>query len=650
MTTPTASGNPTMETVHTIPAPLDAPPESDVHHPSQGEQGLQAEQSQQSNGEQEQKQTHQEQHEEHTEEQQQGQERHDERQDEQHQEHHQEQRPDHEPHHEPHQERQPEDTGPAVLQVPTATNGVVESHGHSPRARKDTNSSISTIASAATAATSCSIVSSPALTPTTALPTQNIFSLKDGNAPSSSSRNRRRTGPLAPEARGRAALIRKQGSCANCKRKKIGCDARHHGMTWEELAQKFPNSAETQQLETIVPPTPRNLHTHESRKHNLSTPSPEFMDIDSSPTQQPIRSSFSESRVRTPLPSKPRQDRASTVSFPQPNGGLSNGNILTSNSHGATVGASEGFATDRYRRVSALFLRWQDDGDPALINHMDEFSEVLGEYYDCSCQTKIIPSANQHHNTSMWVLDEILQFLKTDTEDELKILYWSSHSYLDDDRQMILASSRNSEAQPASCIRWSAIQALLDHASPDVVVIMDAAYYPNQYRFMRRTNRSLEVLVASTQANLERGVFTRALSDQLRTRARLKLLGGMSIADLHARVTTSSLLTIGARLQEPLGSDVGGITLPPLSSISPVPLHLQFTGGPRTSSIILTPKLNGELVAMAGSEEGNGRKGGAGGLVYTFRVPAGANQDLWEEYLSTLPDETKERLEFVGAD
>ncbi|KAJ4415210.1 hypothetical protein N0V85_002828 [Neurospora sp. IMI 360204] len=635
-----------METVHTISAPLDAPPGSDVHRPSQGGQGSQAEQSQQPNGEQQQKQTDQEQHEEHTEEQQQGQERHDEHE-EQHQEHQQEQRPVQ--HHEQHQ---PEDTGPAVLHVPTATNGIVESHGHSPRARKDTNSSISTIASAATAATSCSVMSSPALTPTTSVPTQNIFSLKDGNAPSSSSRNRRRTGPLAPEARGRAALIRKQGSCANCKRKKIGCDARHHGMTWEELAQKFPNSAETQQLETIVPPTPRNLHTQESRKLNLSTPSPEFMDIDSSPTQQQIRSSFSESRVRTPLPSKPRQDRASTVSFPQPNGGLSNGSILTSNSHGATVRASEGFARDRYRRVSALFLRWQDEEDSALINPMDEFREVFGEYYDCSCQTKIIPSANQNHNISMWVLDEILQFLKTDTEDELKILYWSSHSYLDGDRQMILASSRNSEAQPASCVRWSAIQALLDHASPDVVVIMDAAYYPNQYKFMRRTNRSLELLAASTQANLERGVFTRALSDQLRTRARLKLLGGISIADLHARVTTSSLLTMGARFQEPLGSDMGEMSLPPFSSFPPVPLHLQFAGSPRTSSIILTPKIKGDLAAMTGiDDEGSGgRKGGAGGLVYTFRVPAGTNQDIWEAYLSTLPDETKERLEFVGAD
>ena len=177
---------------------------------------------------------------------------------------------------------------------------------------------------------------------------------------------------------------------------------------------------------------------------------------------------------------------------------------------------------------------------------------------------------------------------------------------------------------------------------------MDAAYYPNSYRFMRRTNRSLELFAASTQANFERGTFTRALSDQLKTRARLKLLGGISIADLHARVTTSPLLIADARFQEPLGSDGEGMPLSPSpNSFPPVPLHLQFAGSPRTSSIILTPKTHGELAV---NDEGSRKKGGAGGLVYTFRVPAGANQDIWEEYLSTLPDETKERLEFVGAD
>lgn len=178
---------------------------------------------------------------------------------------------------------------------------------------------------------------------------------------------------------------------------------------------------------------------------------------------------------------------------------------------------------------------------------------------------------------------------------------------------------------------------------------MDAAYYPNQYRFMRRTNRSLELLAASTHANPERGVFTRALSDQLRIRAHLKLLGGISIADLHARVTTSPLLTMRARFQELLGSGVGEMSLSPLSSCPPVPLYLQFAGSPRTSSIILTPKINRELAVMAGDDEASGRKGATGGLVYTFRVPAGANQDIWEEYLSTLPDDIKGRLEFVGA-
>lgn len=245
MSTPIASGNPTMEPVHTISAPLDAPPGNDVHQPIQEGREAQTQQSQQPSGEQQQKEMHQEQHEQPAEEQLQNQERQEERQNEplegQHQEHQQEQHPDQ--HHEQHQERQPEDTGPAGLHVPTATNGMAEGHGHSPRARKDTNSSISTIASAATAATSCSVMSSPALTPTTAVPTQNIFSLKDGIAPSSSSRNRRRTGPLAPEARGRAALIRKQGSCANCKRKKIGVSACQPSANLESRPGQFTYSA-----------------------------------------------------------------------------------------------------------------------------------------------------------------------------------------------------------------------------------------------------------------------------------------------------------------------------------------------------------------------------------------------------------------------
>lgn len=95
----------------------------------------------------------------------------------------------------------------------------------SPPMRKDTNSSISTTATNATAATitsgdtnatSYSVESSPTFT------TQAIFSVKDGSDMSNSRRaNRRRTGPLSAEQREKAALIRKLGACPDCRRRRV---------------------------------------------------------------------------------------------------------------------------------------------------------------------------------------------------------------------------------------------------------------------------------------------------------------------------------------------------------------------------------------------------------------------------------------------
>lgn len=87
--------------------------------------------------------------------------------------------------------------------------------------RKDTGSSVSTQATAATLGsaesntTSYSADTSPSLH-------QSIFSIKDGSDVSNNRRaSRRRTGPLSQQSRERAALIRKLGACPDCRRRRV---------------------------------------------------------------------------------------------------------------------------------------------------------------------------------------------------------------------------------------------------------------------------------------------------------------------------------------------------------------------------------------------------------------------------------------------
>lgn len=51
---------------------------------------------------------------------------------------------------------------------------------------------------------------------------QRVFSVNDGSDMSQARRpNRRRTGPLTPEQREKAALMRKLGACKDCRRRRV---------------------------------------------------------------------------------------------------------------------------------------------------------------------------------------------------------------------------------------------------------------------------------------------------------------------------------------------------------------------------------------------------------------------------------------------
>ncbi|KAB5584754.1 hypothetical protein GE09DRAFT_1227 [Coniochaeta sp. 2T2.1] len=103
--------------------------------------------------------------------------------------------------------------------------------------------SISTIETAVTRMTSATFhTSASAVSPFSMGPAPKLTDIfrQDTEDFDSSRRARRgRTGPLSAQQRERAALIRKLGSCFDCRRKRVACQPSHHGMTWEDAVRKF---------------------------------------------------------------------------------------------------------------------------------------------------------------------------------------------------------------------------------------------------------------------------------------------------------------------------------------------------------------------------------------------------------------------------
>jgi hypothetical protein len=109
---------------------------------------------------------------------------------------------------------------------------------------------------------------------------------------------------------------------------------------------------------------------------------------------------------------------------------------------------------------------------------------------------------------------------------------------------------------------------------------MDATYYPAT-RMVRRRG-VLELIAASAPEDyyhlLERGIFTRTLTDQLRLRANTRFPNTLSAAELH-----SKLLSIFPKLILDRYPDKGA------ARVFPAPLHMQTSGNARLPSITLSP-------------------------------------------------------------
>ncbi|KAL2258854.1 hypothetical protein VTK26DRAFT_7670 [Humicola hyalothermophila] len=508
-----------------------------------------------------------------------------------------------------------------------AAHATTENHVHpdnpppaSPPVRKDTNSSTSTtatvstlatITSTETPATTYSVNGSPSFT------TQAVFSARDGtNVVSQRRASRRRTGPLTALQRERAHLIRKMGACVDCRRRRVACHPNHHDMTWEEAARKFrSHDSSMQGIASMVGPrlTPAPLNSRSNFTHD-----PQDMQLDAPPSQQTAQQtlSLSDPRIRTPLPTGPRPEKHAGMAP------LPGYDHFRADLQGSADRILLSPSRCRYAGVAVLLVRWQDDEDPGARAAVQDLARVFAENYHYNVQTKSIPkAADESRSPYFWLSRAVTDFLEDHNQrDILKIFYYSGCSYLDGDRDTVLASSRHADAM--STIRWSGIQQMFENACSDALLIMDCAYYPT-YKNIRRQGM-LELIAASAGEDhielLGRSAFTRALIDLLQTRAAQQYKEPFSAAELHSKLL--SLYPGIIREQHPETEVI---------SRFPTPLSMQLSGIKTLPSILLAPLQTGELPRSP--------QGGSHSITITFRLADGTfAMDSWAEWLRSMPE------------
>lgn len=155
---------------------------------------------------------------------------------------------------------------------------------------------------------------------------------------------------------------------------------------------------------------------------------------------------------------------------------------------------------------------------------------------------------------------------------------------------------------------------------------MDSAYYPSSQ--LVRQEGVLELIAASAGEDhtkvLDRSAFTRALTDQLRTRASQKSAGPLSAAELHAKLMSMYPKMIQDRSPEEM-----------ITSF-PSPLHFQVSGDTRLPSILLAPLQKTALPHTPDSPSGGLQ------VTMTFRMSEDAANADWAECFRWMPEGVKD--------
>jgi hypothetical protein len=170
------------------------------------------------------------------------------------------------------------------------------------------------------------------------------------------------------------------------------------------------------------------------------------------------------------------------------------------------------------------------------------------------------------------------------------------------------------------------MQQILEEACADTLIIMDAAYFPPS-RIVRQQG-VLEIIAASLSEDhltaLDRCAFTRALADQLRTRAARQT--PLSVVELH-----SILLALYPKLARDRTPEREIITS------FPAPLHTMTSGNSRLPSIFLSPVQQSSPLRSSFSYENSPQ------LHLAIKLnDDNVDIDSWNEWLRMMPEGIKD--------
>lgn len=209
-------------------------------------------------------------------------------------------------------------------------------------------------------------------------------------------------------------------------------------MTWEDLLHRYHRSHSPSTPE-ITPSVgmgrPLSPASSLSNLQSNFVHETQEMDVDSplATHHQPGRHPLSEARIRTPLPSGPRLEKS--LSLP---GIESLKNELQHNVPKMLSTPNRG----RYNSVQVLLLFWHDDDDVTIVQDaVRELAHVFEELYHYTFHIQAIPSASDGLKSSWrWLSHQLNDFAEDrDQRDVLKIVYYAGHTYLDGNREMVLA-------------------------------------------------------------------------------------------------------------------------------------------------------------------------------------------------------------------